>query len=200
MKNSLAILFVFILGAILAYYDLLPQLLYNDKLSYYILIGLMLTVGLGIGYDKKTLLMLRKVNRKVVLLPVVTLVGTLLGTALFSIFLPQYSLWEYLAVGSGLGYYSLSSIFITEYKGAELGTIALMSNILRELITIVGAPLLVLWFGKLAPISAAGVSSIDTALPTITRFSGSEFVVVALFHGIMLELSIPFLVSFFCWI
>ena len=38
--------------------------------------------------------------------------------------------------GSGFGYYSLSSIFITEYKGAELGTIALLSNISREIITL----------------------------------------------------------------
>ena len=45
-----------------------------------------------------------------------------------------------MAVGAGFGYYSLSSIFITEYKGPELGTIALLSNITREIITLLFAP------------------------------------------------------------
>lgn len=58
-------------------------------------------------------------------------------------FFPRHSLSDFLAVGSGFGYYSLSSIFITEYRGAELGTIALLANIVRELIVLLCAPLLV---------------------------------------------------------
>lgn len=200
MKNSLLILLLFIIGAILGYFHLLPDVFTNDDLSFYILIGLMFSVGLSIGYDKKMLLMLRKVNPKMLMLPLATLVGTLVGASAISIFVQQYSLWECLAVASGLGYYSLSSIFITEYKGADLGTVALVSNIIRELFTIVCAPLLVLWFGKIAPISAAGVASIDTVLPTIARFSGADYVIIAIFHGMALEIAIPFLVSFFCWL
>lgn len=59
--------------------------------------------------------------------------------------------------GIGFGYYSLSSIFITEYKGTELGTIALLSNIVREMITLLLSPLLVKVAGPLAPIAAGGV-------------------------------------------
>ena len=103
-----------------------------------------------------------------------------------------------LAVGSGFGYYSLSSIFITEYRGAELGTIALAANIIREIITLLGAPLLVCWFGKLAPICAGGATTMDTTLPVITRFSGKEFVVISIFHGFIVDFSVPFLVTFFC--
>ena len=103
-----------------------------------------------------------------------------------------------MAVGSGFGYYSLSSIFITEYKGAELGTIALLSNISREIITLLSAPLLVRWFGNLAPIAAGGATTMDTTLPIITQYSGQQFVIVSIFHGFVTDFSVPFLVSLFC--
>ena len=41
-----------------------------------------------------------------------------------------------MAINSGFAYYSLLSILITEYRGAELGTIALLVNIIREMITL----------------------------------------------------------------
>lgn len=65
--------------------------------------------------------------------------------------------------GIGFGYYSLSSIFITEYKGTELGTIALLSNIVREMITLLLSPLLVKVAGPLAPIAARGVLECRTS-------------------------------------
>lgn len=103
-----------------------------------------------------------------------------------------------MAVGAGFGYYSLSSIFITEYKGPELGTIALLSNIMREIITLLCAPLLVKYFGKLAPISVGGATTMDTTLPIITRYSGKEFVIISIFHGFVVDFSVPFLVTLLC--
>lgn len=81
---------------------------------------------------------------------------------------------------------------------AELGTIALLSNITREIITLLFAPLLVRWFGNLAPISAGGATTMDTTLPIITRYSGQSFVVVSIFHGFVVDFSVPFLVTLFC--
>ena len=127
-----------------------------------------------------------------------TIVGTLAGTTVISLLLTHRSLTDCLAIGSGFGYYSLSSIFITEYRGAELGTIALLANISREIITLLAAPLLVRWFGRLAPISAGGATTMDTTLPIITRTSGQEFVVVSIFHGFTVDFSVPFLVTLFC--
>ena len=115
-----------------------------------------------------------------------------------SLFLSHRSVTDCMAVGAGFGYYSLSSIFITEYKGPELGTIALLSNITREIITLLFAPLLVRWFGNLAPISAGGATTMDTTLPIITRYSGQSFVVVSIFHGFVVDFSVPFLVTLFC--
>ncbi len=198
MKGSLTIVSFFIVGTFVGLFNLIPYDFTQSRLSYYALCALMFFVGLSLGNDSKTLRSFRSINPRLVLLPIVTILGTLVGSAFVSLLLTGRSLTDCLAVGSGLGYYSLSSIFITEYKGAELGTIALLSNISREIITLLFAPLLVRYFSKLAPISAGGATTMDTTLPIIARFSGQEFVIVSIFHGFVVDLSVPFLVVLFC--
>ena len=170
----------------------------ETNVSFYALCGLMFSVGLSIGNDPQTLRNFRALNPRLVFLPIATILGTLTAAALVSVLLPHRSMADCMAVGSGMGYYSLSSIFITEYKGPELGTVALLSNIFREIMTLLGAPLLVRWFGNLAPISSGGATTMDTTLPIITRCSGQQFVIVSIFHGFVTDFSVPFLVTFFC--
>jgi uncharacterized membrane protein YbjE (DUF340 family) len=91
----------------------------------------------------------------------------------------------------------LSSILLNEARGAEIGTMALAANIVRELFTIVAAPLLVKFFGPLAPISAGGATSMDTTLPMIQRCSGNAFVPVSIFHGVVMDFSVPLFLTLF---
>ena len=168
--------------------------------SYLALYALMFCVGISIGSDTKTLKSFRSVNPRLMMLPIMTIVGSLAGTAAASALLPHRHLFDCLAIGSGFGYYSLSSIFITEYKGAELGTIALLANIMREIFTLLCAPLLVKFFGKLSPISMGGATTMDTTLPIITKTSGQDYVILSIFHGFCVDFSVPFLVTFFCTI
>ena len=197
MRGSLIIVSFFVAGLLAARWGLLPDELIENDFSMYALYSLMFLVGMSIGNDTKALTALKGQHIKILLVPLATILWTLAGCALYSLVLPGRSLTDCLAIGSGFGYYSLSSVFITEYKGAELGTLALTANIIREIITLLGAPLLVCWFGKLAPICAGGATTMDTTLPVITRFSGKEFVVVAVFHGFVVDFSVPFLVTFF---
>lgn len=197
MKGSLVIVSFFVLGLLLSRLGWLPETVVKNDFSMYALYVLMFLVGISIGSDKKALQALKQQNLKIILVPLATIVGTLAGTALVSVLISGRSLADCLAVGAGFGYYSLSSVFITEYKGAELGTIALTANIIREIITLLGAAFLVRWFGRLAPICAGGATTMDTTLPVITRFSGKEFVVVAIFHGFVVDFTVPFLVTFF---
>ena len=198
MKGSLIIVGFFVLGALCGVYDLIPYDFTQSKLSFYALCALMFSVGVSVGNDPQTLRNFRSLNPRLIFLPVMTILGTLAGCAVVSLFLSHRSVTDCMAVGAGFGYYSLSSIFITEYKGPELGTIALLSNITREIITLLFAPLLVRWFGNLAPISAGGATTMDTTLPIITRYSGQSFVVVSIFHGFVVDFSVPFLVTLFC--
>lgn len=166
----------------------------------------MLQVGISIGSNKNLKQIVRQIRLKMLVIPLATIIGTLLFSALASLLLSRWSVFECMAVGSGFAYYSLSSILITQFKepsiglqlATELGTIALLSNIIREMMALLGSPLIEKYFGKLAPISAAGVNSMDVVLPAITRYSGKEMIPVAILHGILIDFSVPLFVSFFC--
>lgn len=198
MKGSLIIIAFFALGVACGLGRVFSIDLAQTDISFYTLCALMFCVGVGIGSDPQTLRNFRSLSPRLMLLPAGTIVGTLAGAAVVSLLLTHRSTGDCLAVGAGFGYYSLSSIFITEYRGAELGTVALLANISRELLTLLCAPLLVRWFGRLAPISAGGATTMDTTLPVITRFSGNAYVVLSVFHGFVVDFSVPFLVTFFC--
>lgn len=198
MKGSLIIVGFFVLGIIVGLCHFVPQCFLDSDVSYYALCALMFCVGISIGCDTSVLKSFRKVNPRLMFLPVMTIVGTLAGCAAASLVLGHRQFTDCLAIGSGFGYYSLSSIFITEYRGPELGTIALLANICREILTLLCAPLLARYFGKLAPISVGGATSMDTTLPIITRVSGEQFIIVSIFHGFCVDFSVPFLVTFFC--
>lgn len=200
MKESLIITGCFVAGVLLGRFFEVPELFTEGEVALYVLYVLMFLVGVSIGRDREILKALRQQNLKIVLVPLATISGTFLGTALISGVMQGRSLTDCLAVGAGVGYYSLSSVFITQYKGAELGTIALVSNVLRELTALLAAPWLVRYFGRLAPIAVGGATSMDTTLPVITRYSGKEFVVVAMVHGMTVDFCVPFLVTFLCTI
>lgn len=195
MKGSLIIIAFFVLGIICGVMHWLPDL--SGNISFYTLCALLFSVGGTVGNNTELLKSFRQLDPRLMLLPLMTITGTLAATAVASIGLPGRSLSQCLAVGSGFGYYSLSSILITQYQGPELGTVALLANIIREVFTLLGAPLLVRYFGPLAPISSGGATTMDTTLPIITRCSGQDFVILSLFHGFLVDFSVPFLVTLF---
>lgn len=197
MKQSIIYLLLFAAGVILALTGQLPDALLNDDISKWILYGLLFLVGIQIGSGKKILLAVKRFGPAIALIPLATTVGTFAGAGVSSLLLPGRSLIDCLCVGAGFAYYSLSSILISEFRGAELGTVALLANIMREFIVLLLAPWMVRHFGKLAPICAGGATTMDTTLPIITRYSGSDYVVVALFHGMVIDFSVPLWISFF---
>ncbi|MBE6301875.1 MAG: lysine exporter LysO family protein [Parabacteroides distasonis] len=206
MKGSIIVVSFFLLGCILGWIGCLPAFLLEGNITIYVLYLLMFQVGLSIGSDKKLKEILKSIRLRLLLVPFATIVGTLSFSALISFFISQWTVFDCLAVGSGFAYYSLSSILITQLKepslgiqlATELGTIALISNIMREIMALLGAPLFVRFFGKLAPICAGGATTMDTTLPIITRYSGKDLVFISIFHGIIVDFTVPFFVSFFC--
>jgi uncharacterized membrane protein YbjE (DUF340 family) len=73
--------------------------------------------------------------------------------------------------------------------------VALLANVMREVITLLAAPIFAVLFGKIAPIASGGATSMDTTLPIISKASGKEYAMVSLFHGIVLTVLVPFLVT-----
>ena len=116
MKGSIIIVSFFIAGVLIGKFVNVPSLLTAEEPTLYALYALMFFVGISIGSDKKALEALKHQNFKIILVPLATIIGTLAGSALISVILNGKSLTDCLAVGSGFGYYSLSTIFITRYN------------------------------------------------------------------------------------
>jgi len=106
-----------------------------------------------------------------------------LFSGLTAFLLSGWSVKDWLALGSGFTYYSLSSILITQLKGtslgiqvaAELGTIALLINIMREITALLIALLFRKYFGPLAPICVGVLRQwilLCLSLPVIVVLNG----------------------------
>ena len=194
--GSLVIVAFFVAGYVVGLFA--PFDLAGSRVSAYVLYALMFCVGITLGNDRTLAGRVRRLDPRLALLPVATAVGTLAGAALAAPLLAEWSLTDSLAVGAGFGYYSLSSIFIADFRGPELATIALLCNVMREIFTLLAAPLVARWCGPLAAVSIGGATTFDTTLPIITQAAGRPYAVVSVFHGCVLDFSVPFLVTFFC--
>lgn len=196
MKGSFIIVGFFLIGVLCGVTHLLPAWITNY--NFYVLCALLFAVGLTVGTDAGIVQRFRALNPRLVWLPFCSILGTLAGSAVAWLLFSGRTLPHVMAIGSGFGYYSLSSILITEYEGIELGTVALLANIIREIFTLLAAPLLVRFFGTLAPIAAGGATAMDTTLPIITQTAGREYVPVSIYCGFVTDFSVPFLVTLFC--
>ena len=199
MKGSLIVVGFFVIGLLGGIEKMVPSWLLDGDVSFVALCGLLLFVGLGIGLNPEMKKEVRSLNPRMALLPVVTIIGSWLGALLIWTVLHR-TLSDCMAINSGFAYYSLSSIFITEYRGAELGTIALLANIIREMLTLMGAPLMARWFGPLAPISAGGATTMDTTLPILSQTVGQRYIALSIYHGFVVDFTVPFLVSWWCMV
>lgn len=199
MKGSLIVVGFFVIGLLSGIEKMVPSWLLDGDVSFVALCGLLLFVGLGIGQNPEMKKEVRSLSPRMALLPVVTIIGSWLGALLIWTVLHR-TLSDCMAINSGFAYYSLSSIFITEYRGAELGTIALLANIIREMLTLLGAPLMARWFGPLAPISAGGATTMDTTLPILSQTVGQRYVALSIYHGFVVDFTVPFLVSWWCMV
>ena len=202
MKGSLIVVGFFLLGLLAGHSGTLPAWVTQCDISFVALCGLLLCVG--INPDMKS--DIKSLSPRLALLPLVTILGSWLGAVVAflimsagdGVVLQHRALTDCLALDSGFAYYSLSSIFITEYRGAELGTIALLANIIREMITLLLTPLLAKWAGPLAPISTGGATTMDTTLPIITKTIGQKYVALSIYHGFVTDFTVPFLVTMWC--
>lgn len=194
MKSSLVTLAFFLFGCVAGVSYAVDFDVHQT--SVYVLYVLMLLLGINLGSNRNLRQFVLSLNFRTLLVPLATVSGTLLFSAIGGFLLSRWSIFDCMAVGSGFSYYSVSSIGVQ--LATELGTIALLSNIFREMTALIGAPLFRKYFGYLAPISAAGIGSSDISLAAIARCSGPEAVPVAIVHGILINISMPFFVSFFC--
>lgn len=190
---TIHILISVVFGIIFGYF-LAPEMIIQniDLIIEFGLCLLLLFVGIDIGKSKDTLNNIKSYGLKIFLIPITVVLGTLFGSAIASLFL-KLSLFEAAAVGAGLGWYSLSAIELAKYS-AELGTIAFLANVSRELIAVILIPIIAKKIGHIETIAAAGAPSMDTLLPVITKSTSSSISIIAFFSGVIISMLVPVLV------
>ena len=195
MWHSIAIIACFLLGLLLGRNDVWPSDLDADSVCTALLYLLLFAIGFTAASDERTRSAIRSIDATILAAPVSAVVGSFVGAAAYGLMTSEWSVREAVAVGFGLGYYSLSSVLIEQRHGSDLAVIALMSNVFREVGTIVLARPMRVVFGPLAPVASGGATASDTTLPSILAASGREYVFPAVFTGIGLSFLVPILVT-----
>lgn len=154
---------------------------------------LLFFVGIDIGNSGNIFPKLKKFGKKIWILPISTIIGSLLGGYIGSIITPL-SIGQVIAVSSGLGWYSLSAIELSKIS-AELGSLAFLTNVFRELIAIFSVPFIAKYIGSLESVSVAGATAMDSLLPVINQNNSADVSIVAFFSGIILTSSVPILLA-----
>jgi uncharacterized membrane protein YbjE (DUF340 family) len=185
-------------GIVLSQYSLLPVTVihYSGNLTTYMLYLLLLLIGYDIGKDKSTLSKLFSSDKKLFFIPLGTIIGTLTG-GLLAAFVIGLSISDSLAISAGFGWYSLSAVLIADSRGGDLGSVAFLTNVFREIISILLIPVLAKYLGPYATIPAGGATTMDTTLPLIEKYAGGSAAFVAFIHGFVLSSLVPILVPLF---
>ncbi|MDD3839948.1 MAG: lysine exporter LysO family protein [Clostridia bacterium] len=166
---------------------------YLDQIVNIGLYILLFFVGIDIGKSKQVFVKIRDVGWRIILLPLAIAIGSIVGAGLAGIFV-KMPFNESGAVGAGFGWYTLSSIIISDIYSERLSTVAFLANIFREVIAILIIPIICRKVGKIESIAPAGATAMDTTLPIITRNAGAEAAVLSFVTGALLSFIVPVVV------
>ncbi len=194
IKSSCTVLCFFLSGVVLGYLNLLPAELSGGLYAVWALYILLFLAGMSVGFDLHAFKIIQELKGTIIIMPIATVAGTVLGSVAASYFVPGLAVLDSVAVGMGLGYYSLSSTIISQEVSPALGSVALLANIMREVACLVFTPVMLRRFGMLGPVFAGGATSNDSSLPIIAKFCGERYAIIAIFTGVVLTLAVPFLV------
>lgn len=159
-----------------------------------ILYTLMFSVGISVGMQKGIFAKIKEYHIKIFIIPLGIIVGSLAGGVLCALIL-EIPIGYGTAISSGLGWYSLAGVTISNLVNAELGSIAFMSNLMREMFSFILIPFLAVHFNNYTCIAPAGATSEDTTLPVMLKYTNEETVVLSVFNGVVCSLMVPVLIS-----
>ena len=183
-----------VLGVLVGTFDvqnfLLDALVSNKDLVLYLL---MFSVGMSIGLHKGIIKKIKEYHVKILIIPAGIIVGTLLGGALLSM-VTKYNVGESTSVVSGLGWYSLAGVTIGNLAGAQLGSIAFLSKLMRVIFSFFTIPFIAKHFKYYSCIAPAAATSEDTTLPMMMKYTNEETVVLSVINGVLCSAVVPVLI------
>ena len=184
-----------ILGLVLGLVDFRPKwLLEITESTDIILFALLFLVGLTLG-SGKGLRMLKGISKRNLLSgPIGTIIGSLLG-GVVCVFITGLPMNISTAIASGMGWYSLSGITMTDFAGATIGSVTFLANFFREIISFFSIPVIAKHLNYATAIAPAGATSEDTTLSMIIRHTDEETVAISVFNGMVCSAAVPILLG-----
>lgn len=166
-----------------------------SKNSDLILYLLMFSVGISVGMYRGIVQKIKTYHIRIFLIPLGIILGSMMGGFLCSFFFDMT--WRQgTAIASGMGWYSLAGASIGKLGGANLGSIAFLSNLMREIFSFFLIPLIALKLNHYTCIAPAGATSEDTTLPVMLKYTSEETVVLSVLNGMICSFFVPILISF----
>ena len=102
--------------------------------------------------------------------------------------------YDSLLVGGGLGWYSFSSVVISAMYSTEIGTVAFLANMMREISGFFLIPLLVR-VHKFLALAPSGAATMDSGLPVVIKYTNLHVGMYSFINGLVLTLIVPVLIS-----
>ncbi|NEZ46922.1 lysine exporter LysO family protein [Clostridium niameyense] len=193
---TLVMLITVILGSFFGYY-FVPQSSINtvETISTVALNLLILFVGIDVGSNKNLVSDIKENGIKLILIPISIAVGSIIGGIVAS-FICSMSLKSGISISAGFGWYSLSAVMLTNLENAEIGTIAFLTNVFREITALLIIPFVARKLNHYTAIAPAGATSMDTTLPVISKSTSPKVTIAAFISGVMLSSFVPVIISF----
>jgi uncharacterized membrane protein YbjE (DUF340 family) len=133
---------------------------------------------------------MRRIGLRILVVPLAIGLGSVLGGLVGGLILGINAVGT-MAVSAGFGWYTLAGPLVGQLLGAEWGALGFVVNFLRELLTITTVSM-TSKAGKYVPVAFGGATTMDTTLPVIVRYSGTEALITAFSSGFALSIMAPF--------
>lgn len=151
--------------------------------------------GIEIGSNRGILKRICNVHSALLALaiPLAVACGSICGALLLG-HIAGLSAYDSLLVGGGLGWYSFSSVVISAMYSTEIGTVAFLANMMREISGFFLIPLLVR-VHKFLALAPSGAATMDSGLPVVIRYTNLHVGMYSFINGLVLTLIVPVLIS-----
>ena len=126
-------------------------------------------------------------------IPLAVACGSICGALLLG-HIAGLSAYDSLLVGGGLGWYSFSSVVISAMYSTEIGTVAFLANMMREISGFFLIPVLVR-VHKFLALAPSGAATMDSGLPVVIKYTNLHVGMYSFINGLVLTLIVPVLIS-----
>ena len=154
---------------------------------------LLIFVGMDLGLDGTVIDNFKKVGFRILVFPVMTIIGTLGGGVVVSLFL-DLSIKECLAIAAGFGWYSLAPGIIMDAGYLTASAVSFLHNVMRELLSILFIPFVAKKVGFIETTCMPGAAAMDVCLPIVEKSTRSDIAVYSFVSGVILSILVPVLV------